>query len=103
MAASDYVRAVVDALNRKHAGHAHVGGSLQHEVSALVTVLFYPEGVEASIPVDRDVLESLGVQLVAVPSVRDESGSVLYDAQGVVDALSRVLLEAQSTSNAGAG
>ena len=84
----EHFRAVVKALNREAQQEGH---SLCHPPSTYVTVLFYPEGAEAQIPVDRTQLEAMGIRVVEVPSTRDAQGGALYDAQGVVDALGGLL------------
>ena len=84
---------MADALNRKHASSSHPGSRLEHGVSAYVNVLFYPDGAEQLIPVDVEQLSRMGVRAVAVPSVRDARGKVLYDREGCKDALERVLAE----------
>ena len=63
--------------------------------------LIYPEGVQEVIPVDGAELARMGVRPVAVPSVRDAAGRVLYDPQGVVDALSRLLAESEGERTVG--
>jgi len=93
MAASDYVAAVVHALNRTHASSGSAGSSLHRPASAYVNVLFYPEGAQRSIPIDIEVLEAMGVRAVSVPSVRDAHGRVVYQPQGCVNALAQVLAE----------
>lgn len=92
MDACAYVRAVVDALNRVGAGRGQPGSRLSHGVSEYVNVLLYPsDGEECGIRVDAAALARMGVRAVAVPCVRDAKGRALYDPQGVVDALSRLL------------
>jgi hypothetical protein len=93
MRASDYVRAVASALNREHASSAAAGSRLQHDVSAYVNVLLFPEGVEPAIAIDADELQRMHVRAVAVPSMLDARGRVRYDPQGVVDVLARLLAE----------
>ena len=99
MSAVDYVRAVTGALNRE--GGRDNADVLSHPPSAYVTVLVYPRGAEGEVPVDTRALERMGVRALGVPSRRDASGRCVYDAQGVVDALSRLLDEAPGNDGAG--
>lgn len=115
MDACAYVQAVVDSLNRVDAGRGLLqGGRLSHGVSDYVSVLLYPaacpaeEGEEGEdgeggagagsreggVPVDVAALRRMGVRAIAVPCERDGKGRALYNPQGVVDALAR-LLEAE--------
>ena len=103
MDACDYVRAVAHALNRRDASSAVEGSSLHHPACEYVNVLLYPSGAEQSIAVDEHALASMGVRAIAVPSTLDSEGRVVYAPQGVVDALARVLEEANWRHGGGAG
>jgi len=103
--AADYVHAIAQALNREGQQHQeheqHEPPQLQrgqhaqqlsHQACDYVSVLFYPQGAKAQIPVDRAELGRLGIRVVEVPSISDPNaegggGGVRYDPQGVVDAL----------------
>ena len=65
--------------------------------------LYLPQVREAGIPVDVAALERMGVRAIAVPCTRDAQGRALYEPQGVVDALSRLLEQSGSSSSTATG
>jgi len=87
MTASDVVRAVAGALNRKNEGE---GGGLQRDVDAYVTALVAPEG--GGIQVDEAELRAMGVRdIVWVRALADSEGRVLYHPEDLVGAFQRII------------
>lgn len=88
MRASDVVKAVADALNRR--GTSSRSGQLQHPLSAYVSTVVVPRG--GPIEVDADVLEALGVgDVVEVAADLTADGVAMYDPEALVDAIAGIV------------
>jgi hypothetical protein len=89
MRASDVVAAVADALNRRRGRR---GQPLRNPPGAYVNVALVPRG--ASVEVDRDALELMGVrEVVEVDATTDADGRCVYDPDALVLAVGQLLFD----------
>ncbi|GAQ87741.1 maternal effect embryo arrest 18 [Klebsormidium nitens] len=88
MAASDFVLAVCNALNRTHGEDR--ASRLYYLPPTYVTVFLVPEG--GQIPVDIENLHSIGItRVVTVPSEVADNGSIVFNSTKLIETLGNVI------------
>ena len=87
MTASDLVRAIADALNRRHSKKT---AQLEHPAAAYVSAVIVPAG--SPIRVDASALRALGVAtIVEVPASLSAQGVALYEPNALVAAIGQIV------------
>ena len=91
MTASDVVKAVVDALNRR--GASARTGQLANPAAAYVSAVLVPRG--GPVQVDESALRELGVQdVVEVAADISAEGVALYDPEALVAVIASIVRNA---------
>jgi hypothetical protein len=94
MTAADVVRAITAALNRAYSEREST--RLDHSCATYVTTVLAP--LCGEIPIDREELRRMGIQLVTVPSENTADGAVVFNSPALVETVKAVVQQFRARS-----
>ena len=94
MTATDVVRAITAALNRAHSERE--SSQLDHPCATYVSTVLAPQRGE--IPIDKEELRRMGIQLFMVESETTAEGAVVFNSPALVETVKAVVRQYRARS-----